>query len=76
VSGMSFTVTNRGNAAAGSFVVTVQGVGTFSIRALAAGSSVTRTVSCASIQRTINVDPENQVAESNEANNTARMPPC
>jgi RNA polymerase sigma factor (sigma-70 family) len=76
VSGTQFTITNRGNAAAGVFVVTVQGVGTFTIRVLAAGASVTRTVSCASIQRTIVVDAQNQVAESNEANNTARIPPC
>ncbi|MCI0635271.1 MAG: HYR domain-containing protein, partial [Actinobacteria bacterium] len=76
VTGTSFTITNRGNAAAGTFQVTVQGVGTFTIRGLAAGASVTRTVTCASIQRTITVDPQNQVAESNEANNTARIPPC
>jgi hypothetical protein len=76
VSGTSFTITNRGNASAGPFVVTVQGVGTFTIRGLAAGASVTRSVSCASIQRQITIDPQNQVAESNEANNTARIPPC
>jgi len=76
VSGTSFTITNRGNAAAGLFRVTVQGVGTFTIRGLAAGASVTRTVTCASIQRTITVDSQNQVAESNETNNTARIPPC
>jgi HYR domain len=76
VAGTSFTVTNRGNAGAGLFVVTVQGVGTFTIRGLAAGASVTRTVTCASIQRTITVDAQNQVAESNESNNTARIPPC
>ncbi|HEU5489208.1 MAG TPA: HYR domain-containing protein, partial [Gaiellaceae bacterium] len=76
VTGTSFTITNRGTAAAGVFVVTVQGVGTFTIRGLAAGASVTRTVTCASIQRLITIDPQNQVAESNEANNTARIPPC
>jgi hypothetical protein len=76
VTGTSFTITNRGNAAAGVFVVTVQGVGTFTIRGLAAGSSATRTVTCASIQRTVTVDAQNQVAESNEANNTARIPAC
>jgi RNA polymerase sigma factor (sigma-70 family) len=76
VTGTSFRITNRGDASAGVFVVTVQGVGTFTIRGLAAGASVTRTVSCASIQRTITIDPQNQVEESNEANNTARIPPC
>ncbi|HZB23137.1 MAG TPA: HYR domain-containing protein, partial [Gaiellaceae bacterium] len=76
VTGTSFTITNRGAAAAGVFVVTVQGVGTFTIRGLAAGASITRTVTCASIQRLITIDPQNQVAESNEANNTARIPPC
>lgn len=76
VSGTSFTITNRGNAAAGVFLVTVQGVGTFTIRGLAAGASTTRTVTCASIQRLITIDPQNQITESNEANNTARIPPC
>jgi subtilase family serine protease len=33
-------------------------------------------MTCASIQRTITVDAQNQVAESNEANNTARIPAC
>lgn len=76
VTGTSFRITNRGDAAAGVFVVGVQGVGTFTIRGLAAGASVTRTVTCSSIQRTITIDPQNQVAESDEANNTARIPPC
>ena len=76
VTGTVFTITNRGNAGAGVFVVTVQGIGTFTVRGLAAGASATRTVACASIQRTITVDTQNQVAESNEANNTARIPPC
>ena len=48
----------------------------FTIRGLAAGASVTRTVRCASIQRLITIDPQNQVTESNETNNTARIPPC
>jgi RNA polymerase sigma factor (sigma-70 family) len=76
VTGTSFTITNRGTAAAGVFIVTVQGVGTFTIRGLAAGASTTRTVTCASILRTITIDPQNQVAESNEVNNTARIPAC
>jgi len=76
VTGTRLTITNRGSAAAGVFVVTVQGVGTFTFGGLAAGASVTRTVTCASIQRLITIDPQNQVAESNEANNTARIPPC
>ena len=76
VTGTRFTITNRGTAAAGVFVVTVQGVGTFTFAGLQAGASVTRTVTCASIQRLITIDPQTQVAESNEANNTARLPPC
>jgi hypothetical protein len=76
VTGTRFTITNRGTAATGPFVVTVQGVGSFTFAGLAVGASATRTVSCASIQRTITVDSQNQVAESNEANNTARIPPC
>ncbi|HKX48761.1 MAG TPA: sigma-70 family RNA polymerase sigma factor [Gaiellaceae bacterium] len=76
VTGTRFTITNRGSATAGAFVVTVQGIGTFTFAGLAAGASATRTVSCASIQRLITIDPQNQVAESNEANNTARIPPC
>jgi RNA polymerase sigma factor (sigma-70 family) len=76
VTGTRFTITNRGGAAAGPFVVTVQGVGTLTFSGLAAGASVSRTVTCASIQRTITVDSQNQVAESNEANNTARIPAC
>jgi hypothetical protein len=76
VTGTRFTITNRGTAAAGAFAVTVQGVGTFTFSGLAAGASVTRTLSCASIQRQVTIDPQNQVAESNEANNTARIPPC
>jgi RNA polymerase sigma factor (sigma-70 family) len=72
----SFTVRNVGNAPAGAFTATVQGVGTFTFAGLAPGASATRTVSCASIQRTVTVDPANAVAESNEANNTARIPPC
>jgi HYR domain len=76
VSGTSFTITNRGTAAAGTFVVTVQGAVTFTIRGLAAGASVSRAVSCRSVQRTVTLDAQNQVAESNEANNTARIPPC
>ena len=76
VTATSVTITNRGNAAAGVFTYTIQGVGTFTVRGLAAGASITRTVSCASIQRTVSVDPQNQVAESNETNNTARIPAC
>jgi RNA polymerase sigma factor (sigma-70 family) len=76
VTATSVTITNRGNAAASAFFYTIQGVGMFAVRGLPAGASITRTVSCASIQRTVTVDPQNQVAESNEANNTARIPAC
>jgi RNA polymerase sigma factor (sigma-70 family) len=76
VSGTSITIANRGNAAAGPFFVTVQGGTTFAIRALAAGATVTRTLTCASIPRLVTVDAQNQVAESNESNNTAQVPAC
>jgi RNA polymerase sigma factor (sigma-70 family) len=72
----SFTISNVGNAAAGPFLVTVQGVGTFTFSGLAAGASLTRTVTCGTAPRLVVVDARNQVAESNEQNNTASVPGC
>jgi aspartate/glutamate racemase len=43
---------------------------------LSAGATTTRTVTCASVQRVVTLDPENRVAESNESNNTGRIPAC
>jgi hypothetical protein len=71
-----FTVTNAGDAASGSFTVTVQGVGTFTYASLAPGASASRAVACASVPRQVTVDPANQVAESNEQNNGAKLPAC
>ena len=76
VSGTSYTIANLGNAPAGVFTVAVQGAGVLTFADLAPGASVTRTVPCASIQRQITVDPANAVAESNETNNTGRIPAC
>ena len=75
VTATSVTITNRGTAAAGVFIVTIQGVGTFTVP-VSPQVRRPREPSCASIQRAVTVDPQNQVAESNEANNTARIPPC
>ena len=76
VTGTSFTISNVGNAPAGAFVVNVQGLGPFTFGGLAAGASATRTVTCASVQRLVTADSGNAVTESNEGNNTARIPPC
>jgi hypothetical protein len=72
--GTSFTIANRGDAPAGVFTVTVQGVGAFTFAGLPAGASATRTVTCASVRRAVAVDPENRVLESDEGNNTGRVP--
>jgi CARDB len=67
------TVTNVGTAPAGPFVllVTVPG-GTFTIGGLAAGASTTRTWSvCPTPTITATADSSGQVAEANEANDSA-----
>jgi RNA polymerase sigma-70 factor (ECF subfamily) len=76
VTGSSFTVTNAGDAPAGPFVVVVQGVGPFTFSGLAPGASVTRTFPCSSALRQAVIDPQGQVAESNEQNNRATVPAC
>jgi RNA polymerase sigma factor (sigma-70 family) len=76
LTGTSFTNSNVGDAAAGGFVVTVQGVGTFNFAGLAPGASITRTVTCAPVLRQVTVDPTNLVAESDEQNNSGRIPAC
>jgi subtilase family serine protease len=69
-----FTVANIGAAAAAQFEVTVSGVGAFSFDSLAAqASSGRRFVSpCSRTVRSITAvaDARQQVAESNERNNT------
>jgi hypothetical protein len=76
VTGTSFTVANLGTAPSGVFTVAVQGGGLFTFANLTPGASAARTVPCASIQRQITVDPPNAVAESDEGNNTGRLPAC
>jgi RNA polymerase sigma factor (sigma-70 family) len=66
-----FTVTNTGAAAAGSFVVSVTLIGTFTLPGLAAGQSATRTWSiCRVGTLTAIADRGAAVLESDETNNT------
>jgi hypothetical protein len=66
-----FTVTNTGSAAAGSFVVSVTLIGTFTLPGLAAGQSATRTWSiCRVGTLTAIADRGAAVLESDETNNT------
>ena len=67
----SVTVTNRGEGAAGSSIVLVQGVGSFTVPALAPGQSATRTYTCKSGTITAIADETQLVAEADEGNNTA-----
>ena len=62
---------NVGEGAAGASLVTVLGVGTFSIPSLAPGQAVTRTYTCRSGTITATADYARVVTESNEDNNTA-----
>ena len=67
----SVTVRNTGEGPAGASLVTVVGVGTFPIPALAPGQAVTRTYACRSGTITATADYARVVTESNEDNNTA-----
>ena len=67
----SVTVRNAGEAAANASLVTVAGVGTFSIPSLGPGQSATRTYTCTSGTITATADYSKVVAETNEDNNTA-----
>jgi subtilase family serine protease len=65
------TVRNQGTAAAGPFVVTVTGAGAFQVSGLAAGQSLVINLGgCFDGTRTGTADAQNQVAESNENNNS------
>jgi hypothetical protein len=66
------TVSNVGTAAAGAFVVSIAGGPSFTFGGLAAGASATRTFAstCAAGTITATVDPDGQVAESSEGNNS------
>ena len=65
------TVRNAGAGAAGASLVTVTGIGTFPIPALAAGQAVTRSFRCARGTHTATADYALSVAEANEQNNAA-----
>jgi hypothetical protein len=67
----SVTVTNAGDAPAGTSIVLVQGVGTFTVPALGPGQSTTRTYPCKSGTITAVADETKLVTESDEGNNTA-----
>lgn len=73
----SFTVTNRGEAAAGPFAVSLAnskvGTATFSFSGLAAGASVTQSFFCNAGTDTATADSGGTVAESDESNNTATL---
>jgi RNA polymerase sigma-70 factor (ECF subfamily) len=65
----SVTIKNAGQAPAGSSIVLVRGVGSFTIPALAAGESATRTYTCKSGTIAALADETKLVTESDEGNN-------
>ena len=65
------TVRNTGEGPAGASLVTVVGIATFTIPALAPGQSATRTFTCRRGTITATADYSQLVQESNEGNNTA-----
>ncbi len=68
----SITVANRGNATAGTSVLTITNVGTFTLPSLPAGDSATFTWStCRVATYAAIVDRTKVVDESDESNNTA-----
>ncbi|HEY1365785.1 MAG TPA: sigma-70 family RNA polymerase sigma factor [Gaiellaceae bacterium] len=70
----TITVTNRGEAAAGTSILTVTLVGTFTVPGLAPGQSATFSWStCRAGTYSAIVDRTNTVAESDESNNTASL---
>jgi hypothetical protein len=70
----SITVSNRGNATAGTSVLSITNVGTFTIRTLAPGASVTFSWStCRVAIYTAVVDRGNDVRESDETNNSSTL---
>ncbi len=71
------TVRNAGEGPAGPSLVTVPGIGTFTIAALQPGQSATRTFTCLRGTHTATADYAKVVAESNEENNTdTRVASC
>jgi hypothetical protein len=73
----TFTVANQGTGAAGTFSVLVTGFPPVAIGSLAAGGSATRTYTsgCSFGFREARADYLNQVAESNETNNSRSIDP-
>jgi subtilase family serine protease len=73
----SVTVKNVGGTAAGDFEVTVSSVGAFTIGGLPTGGTETRTFAspCSRTVRSITAqaDARNQVAESEETNNSTTI---
>jgi hypothetical protein len=73
----SFTVTNRGDGAAGPFTVSVRrgqgGTTRFDFVGLAPGSSLTRNVNCLKGDLTVTADSGETVAESDETNNRTTL---
>jgi RNA polymerase sigma factor (sigma-70 family) len=70
----SITVTNKGKAKAGSSVLTITNVGTFTVPSLPPGGSATFSWStCRVATYSAVVDRTNAVAESDESNNTASL---
>ena len=67
----SVTVRYQGERVAGASLVTVTGVGTFSIPSLQPGQAVARTYTCKGGTITATADYARTVAEANEDNNTA-----
>jgi hypothetical protein len=68
-------VGNRGQAAAGPFVVDAGAAGTFSVNGLAAGANVALTYPCTDGVITVVVDAKDDVVESDERNNTGKGGP-
>jgi hypothetical protein len=75
----SFTVANVGQDAAGPFKVEISALAgaplVYSFEGLAVGGSVSHAFDC-SRQRVLTIDPENQVDESDESNNTGVAEAC
>jgi subtilase family serine protease len=70
------TVKNQGNAAAGAFNISLPGNGVVRINSLAAGASATATYNTATCSLPVfqaKADSSNEVAESNESNNTSGL---
>ena len=70
----SLTVANSGSGPASAFMVRVNGAEDVSFDGLDAEASETRDVRCELLARTATVDPDDQVEESDETNNSQEVP--